>query len=163
MDQQGEEETCQLIDFGSCVIKEQKRYPTSSPPWNPPELRSTTTPTLAGFEFVSQADLFSLALVLIHILVPSRSLRSSKAFFLRTLATDSEWEQTCLDLDQAQQKGSSSSLTFRLVQAIQKAGLSHEEKAVLCNIVNSAILPPNGSRRMPWREIFHLQNDVSST
>ncbi|EXM26152.1 hypothetical protein V3481_014046 [Fusarium oxysporum f. sp. vasinfectum] len=162
VNQQGEEETCQLIDFGSCVIKEQKRYPTSSPPWNPPELRRTATPPLADFEFTSQADLFSLALVLIHILVPSEPLRSSKAFFLRTYATDQEWEQTCLDLDQAQQQGSSSSLEFRLVQAIQNANVSHEEKTVLCNIMNSAILPPNGSRWMPWPEIFHLKNDMSS-
>jgi len=162
VNQQGEEETCQLIDFGSCVIKEQKRYPTSSPPWNPPELGRTATPPLADFEFTSQADLFSLALVLIHILVPSEPLRSSKAFFLRTYATDQEWEQTCLDLDQAQQQGSSSSLEFRLVQAIQNANVSHEEKTVLCNIMNSAILPPNGSRWMPWQEIFHLKNDMSS-
>ncbi|KAG9498388.1 hypothetical protein J7337_009193 [Fusarium musae] len=162
VDQQGEEETCQLIDFGSCVIKEQKRYPTSSPPWNPPELGRTATPRLAGFDFISQADLFSLALVLVHILVPSELLRASKALFLRICATDSEWEQTCLDLDQAQQQGSCSPLTFRLVEAIHNADLSHKEKDVLCNIVNSAILPPNGSRRIPWQGIVHLQNDVSS-
>nr|RBQ88726.1 hypothetical protein FVER53263_06541 [Fusarium verticillioides] len=161
VDQQGEEETCQLMDFGSCVIKEQKRYPTSSPPWNPPELGRTATPRLAGFDFISQADLFSLALVLIHILVPSELLRASKALFLRTCATDHEWEQTCLNLDQAQQ-GSSSPLVSRLIQAIQNASLSHEENTVLCKMANSAILPPNGSRWMPWQEIFHLKNDMSA-
>ncbi|KAH7232784.1 hypothetical protein BKA59DRAFT_549304 [Fusarium tricinctum] len=162
VDQQEEEETCQLIDFGSCVIKEQKRYPTSSPPWNPPELGRTATPTVAGFEFISQVDLFSLALVLIHILVPSEPLRSSKAYFLRTYATDQNWEQTCLDLDQAKQQSSSSLLGSRLVQAIQNSSVSDEEKTILYNIVNSAILPSNGSRWMPWQEIFHLGNDMSS-
>ncbi|KAF5622313.1 serine threonine kinase [Fusarium sp. NRRL 52700] len=162
VDQEGEEETCQLIDFGSCVIKEQKRYPTSSPPWNPPELGRTATPPLVGFDFISQADLFSLALVLVHILVPFELLRSSKALFLRTCATDQEWEQTCLDLDQAQQQGSSSLLVSRLIQAIQKGKLSDEEKSVLCNMVNSAILPPNGGRWIPWQEIFHPKDDVST-
>ncbi|KAF5699740.1 serine threonine kinase [Fusarium globosum] len=162
VDQQGDEETCQLIDFGSCVIKEQKRFPTSSPPWNPPELANTAIPTLTGFEFISQADLFSLALVLIHILVPSGSLRSSKALFLRIYATDQEWEQTCLELDQAKQQDSPSSLVFRFSQAIQNANLPDNEKAVLCNIVNSAILPPNGSRWMPWQEIFHLKHNMGS-
>ncbi|KAI8721441.1 Serine/threonine protein kinase [Fusarium sp. LHS14.1] len=163
IDQDEDENNCKLIDFGSCVIKGQNRQPTSNAPWNPPELADNFTQGFVNFEALSQADLFSLGLVLVHILLPTHALRSAKASFLREELSDQGWERIVLELEQSKSQSSEISLASRLDHAISKAEIPVEQKAVLSCIVQRTVLPLTGSRSMPWNEIFDLAKDYVST
>jgi serine/threonine protein kinase len=77
--------TCQIIDFGGSAVIGQERFPQHSIPWNAPELfLDDLSVEMMPAESLIQADLFSLGLVLAHILIPLDVLGSKKLCLLRT-------------------------------------------------------------------------------
>lgn len=169
VEQQGGEINCRLIDFGSCVIKGQDRFPTWNPPWNPPELGSDAVFHAVGFEQLSQADLFSLGLLLVHILLPLRCLREAGICCLREDQSDQQWEETMFRLERAKSFDAESPgagfdlLGPRLVLAISQSDIDDQWKALLESIVRSTVCSPSGSRMIPWDEVLRLGRDHLSS
>jgi serine/threonine protein kinase len=160
VEQHGNQINCLLTDFGSCVIRGQNRLPTLNPPWNAPEL-SHASPNL-GFDHLSQADLFSLSLVCVHILLPLDILRDAGLSFLRQHQSDDEWLEFIDRLGQAKRPDTGTdSLVSRIISVISQASIPEEHKLLLESVIHSAIHPPGGSRTMPWNDIFRFEEHLS--
>jgi len=167
VEQQDDEINCRLIDFGSCVINGQHRFPTWNPPWNPPELGIGGVSHAVGFEQLSQADLFALGLLCVHILLPLECLRDAGICCLREDQSDEQWEQIILRLqalsfDTKSPGYESDLLGSRLVQTISQADMDEERKAFLEGIVRNTVCLSSGGRTMPWDEVFRLGKDQLS-
>ena len=160
---------CLLIDFGSCVIRGQDRFPTWNPPWNPPELGGDFVSHTLGFERLSQADLYALGLLCVHILLSLDSLRNAGLCFLREGQSDEEWEMTISQLEGAKSLPDDKSpesgpglLGPRILKLVSQAGVDEERKVLLESIVRGTICSPPGRRTMPWSEVVRLGRDQLS-
>lgn len=141
------------------MIKGQRRLPTSNAPWNPPEIGGDSQQALVDFETLLQADVFSLALIFAHILLPLQVLRSFGALFLREEQSDQEWENAFSRLEISKPQASDEPLPSRFFDAISNANIPSPQKELLNAIIQHALLPPAGRRSMPWDEIFCFTED----
>ncbi|KAI0382927.1 hypothetical protein F5Y04DRAFT_279175 [Hypomontagnella monticulosa] len=161
VDKQDDELNCLIIDFGSCVIRGQRRLPTLSPPWNAPELQ----PGSNDLEFyeLSDMDLFSLGLVCVHIILPLEDLQDAGLCFLRQRnQPDSEWAEAMQKFERVKQAGTADeSLGSLLISVIHKAQIAADLKETLVSIVRGTIIAPKGSRSMPW-DALKLTSAVDS-
>lgn len=149
---------CILIDFGSSIIRGQERLPTLCVPWNAPEL-SKVSHNL-GFDDILRADLFSLALLCVHVLLPLDSLRDAGLCFIRGQQRNDEWLDFIYKLEQAKNLNTAdNSLASRILSVASQVDIPEEHKLIVESIVGSAILPSSADRAMPWDDIFSLLND----
>lgn len=167
VEQQDGEINCRLIDFGSCVIKGQHRFPTWNPPWSPPEFGVGGVSHAVGFEQLSQADLFALSLLCVHILLPLGCLRDAGVCCLREEQSDAQWEQIisrlqALSFDANSPGSESDILGPRLVRTISQADMDKERKALLESIVRSTVCAPSRCRTIPWDDVFRFGKDQLS-
>ena len=145
---------CILNDFGSCVILGQSRLPTISPPWSAPELYSTSHEL--GFHDLRQADIYSLALVCIHLLVPLSVLQGAGLCFLRQDCEDNAKLDVIHELEQAKCSTGPNSLESRFLALIHQIDIAKELVSLLDVIIHRALRPCAEEREMPWAEIFEL-------
>jgi hypothetical protein len=161
VEEKNDQINCLLIDFGSCLIRGQDRLPTLSPPWNAPELSRFTHNI--RFDDLVQADLFSLALVCLHILLPLDALQDAGLCLFRQQQSDDEWLEFIYKLDQSKQSHTGTdSLASRIVNVISQAAIPNEHKLLLEAVVRNTILPSKGDRTMPWDDIFLLKDYMST-
>jgi len=76
---------CQLADFGGSAITGEERIPQGTIPWNAPELdphKNHRSQRLVPAEQLLKADLFSLGLLIAHILIPCDILAASSLCLL---------------------------------------------------------------------------------
>lgn len=160
IERQGNELNCLLIDFGSCVIRGQQRMPTLSPPWNAPELRPDQPQMCLGFDQLSRADLFSLGLVCLHIMLPLEDLQAAGLSFLRGRESDEKWEQTVARLEGDKLGlGDPESFGLRVVSVVEKAEIPPGHKQLLKAVASGTILVRSWDRKMPWDESFRLMDE----
>lgn len=151
-----------LIDFGSSAISGQTRTPTKSEPWNAPELEATMR-NLDHDELV-QIDLYSFGLVCLHLLLPLESLASAKLCLIRTQRqTDDQWAQFLSQMRHKKAFEDGEDLAFQILDAIESADASQDQKYVLKKIVESTIQPPAGKRTLPWHQLLpYIQKHLSN-
>jgi len=149
IDKGGDKISCRLIDFGSCVVSGQERVPTRSPPWNAPELHRSAGPdSQLGFKQLSKADLFSLGLVCLHILIPLEQLDAAGLNFVRGRAkSDDEWATIVSGLERA--KSDTCSFGKRMIALAERVAGSNDGKRFLAALIEGAILPPHNERMIP--------------
>ncbi|KAK0646794.1 hypothetical protein B0T16DRAFT_493705 [Cercophora newfieldiana] len=158
VEQSGDQVNCELIDFGSCAVRGQDRLPTLNPPWNAPELREASHPL--GFEYLAQADLFSLGLLWLHILLPLEVLAGAGICFLRSGQSDAAWEATILRLEQLKSAGPEpNDLASCILQTVAECALPRMQIQLLESVVRRMIMPTNGSRSAPWDDVLRLAKD----
>jgi serine/threonine protein kinase len=80
-DQKGEI-CCRVVDFGSCVIQGQERVPEGTRPWNAPQLEIGQQRHVRGEDIIS-SDLYSLGLLISHVLIPKVDLVKADLFLLQ--------------------------------------------------------------------------------
>lgn len=129
---------CRLIDFGSCIAGDFKRQAHYSPPWNAPELSVSdhSTRTVA-FEYLAQTDLYSLALLCIHILIPYKIL-----------------SEAGVNLLEGARQGQD--LVAGLCKAISHAQVHASHQELLNSIVRNIIQRENGHRQMLWDDCLKI-------
>ncbi|KAL2847146.1 hypothetical protein BJY01DRAFT_246920 [Aspergillus pseudoustus] len=91
--------TCQLVDLGGSAMMGQERFPLLSIPWNAPELLvNRSSVNLMSAKDLIQADLFSLGLLLVHILIPHKTLRAEELRLSKDTVEEQNLTETLSDL-----------------------------------------------------------------
>lgn len=142
-----------LIDFGSSAISGQSRVPTKSEPWNAPELE-TTARSLSHDELV-QLDLYSFGLVCLHLLLPLKSLAKAELCLIqRPGQTIDQWTQFLGDIRHKKIFQAGKDFVFQVLDAVESADASQEQKCLLKITVEATMQPPSGKRSLPWSQIL---------
>lgn len=141
-----------LADFGSAVIKGQRRLPTWTEPWNAPELQRLLQEI--DFDMMQQADFYSVGLLCIHIMLPLEYLYNlNLCFFRRPEQTDHDWLQFLQDMENRKKASEDPALSERLLEIVKTSPIPSQHRDILQVIVSSVIEPTAGHRYIPWSQI----------
>ncbi|ORY10808.1 hypothetical protein BCR34DRAFT_614986 [Clohesyomyces aquaticus] len=159
---------CMFTDFGSSVIEGQNRLPTSSEPWNAPELQASLEPV--HFEFLRQADIYAFGLMCVHILVPLRDLeKAGLSFIRRPDDSDDQWSQMLDNLKAIKlSKAGKETLQDILLSLFDSVDISAKRKELLECLIKATLQPLPEDRQIPWGDIYnhirdYLSDDDDST
>ncbi|OCK74719.1 TPR-like protein [Lepidopterella palustris CBS 459.81] len=158
---EAKEINCLLIDFGSSVLKGQKRLPTTNEPWNAPELGNSSSSL--GYGELAQADVYSFGLVCLHVLLPIQILRNENLCLIRTPEqSDDEWANLRRRVKEAKEKEAGDALAARLSRVIRHRDVPSELQDLLQIIVATTIGPQSGRRTIPWADLLpHIEKYLS--
>jgi serine/threonine protein kinase len=146
--------SCIMIDFGSSVIRGERRFPTRNDLWSPLELDSMSH--LVGFDEIKQADLFAYGLLALHLLIPHETLLKFGLWLLRDPEVSvAKWNEQVGLIKQLKTEDpySDLSLASKASRSVNESNLSALARSVLLEIIEKTLRPLHGERTLPWHRV----------
>jgi hypothetical protein len=126
--------------------------PTWTEPWNAPELQGALKEF--DFDMIQQADLYSLGLLCLHILLPREYLcEHDLCLFRPREQAETKWLQFVQKMNIIKDPSNRLALSVKLLKIIKASSIPTKHRDVLQHIVTSTIEPPPGHRWFPWTQI----------
>jgi hypothetical protein len=143
---------CKVVDFGSCAIRGQERVPEGTRPWNAPELQVNQRHHVTAEDIMS-SDLYSIGLLIFHVLIPQADLVKAGLFFLKPTETGMQTLITSQNDDSLGQK----------VRSIPGVGnISPPNRQMLDMIASGTLHGDPNLRDLRWSQVLALaQNEKS--
>jgi serine/threonine protein kinase len=137
---------CKVADFGSCAILGQQRLPEGTPLWRAPELSQQQRHRTTAKDIMC-SDLYSLALLISQILIPSPDLDDVDLLLLRQSIT------TMRTLTDLQRKGA---LIEKLICVARTSDISSKSRAILEMVLSEALVSDPTARTLQWAKVLAL-------
>lgn len=137
------------MDFGSCAIRGQERVPEGTRPWNAPELQINQRHHVTA-EDIMLSDLYSIGLLIFHVLIPQADLVKADLFLL-------EPTQTGMQTLRASQKDDSLWQKVRLIAEIDN--ISPRNRQMLDMIASGTLRGDPNLRDLRWSQVLALAHN----
>ena len=136
------------MDFGSCAISGQERVPEGTRPWNAPELQINQRHVTA--EDIMLSDLYSIGLLIFHVLIPQADLVKADLFLLKPT-------QTGMQTLRASQKDDSLWQKVRSIAEIDN--ISPRNRQMLDMIASGTLRGDPNLRDLRWSQALALAHN----